>query len=99
MSLKPDYCLRQMNNGISQDVNLNFYDFWLFSLSVLGEGQYSTMVEVPLAGELHALSLDFNQNQLEQILSKASPHIRYFPGLVLTIAQRGRVQTGPFCVH
>lgn len=78
MSLKPDYGLHQMNEGISCDVNLHFCDFQLFSLSVLGEGQYSTMVEVPLAGELYALSLDFNQNQLEQILSKASPQIASF---------------------
>jgi hypothetical protein len=33
------------------------------------------MVEIPIAGELHALSLDFNQNQLDQILSKASHKI------------------------
>lgn len=78
MSLKPDYGLRKMKDGISCDVNLYFHDFRLFSLTVLGEGQYSTMVEVPLDGELHALSLDFNQNQLEQILSKASPHIASF---------------------
>ena len=36
------------------------------------------MVETPLAGELRALSLDFNQKQLEQILSKASHQIAAF---------------------
>jgi len=78
MSFKPDYGLRQMNDGISRDVDQNFYDFRLYSLTVLGRGQYSTMVDIPFAGELHALSLDFNQKQLDQILSKASPQIASF---------------------
>ena len=67
-----------MNDGISRDVDQFFYDFRLYSLTVLGGDQYSTMVEMPLAGELHALSLDFNQNQLEQILSKAPSQIAAF---------------------
>jgi hypothetical protein len=36
------------------------------------------MVELPYAGELHALSRDFNQKQLEQILSKAPPQLLAF---------------------
>lgn len=78
MSYKPDYGLRQMNDGISSDVDQFFYDFRLFGLTVLGRGQYSTTVDMPLAGELHALSLDFDQMQLDQILSKAPPHIATF---------------------
>ena len=46
MSYKPDYGLRQMNDGISQGVDLHFYDFPLRSLTVLDRGQYSTMVEI-----------------------------------------------------
>ena len=76
MSFKPDYGLRLMRDGIS--VDQYFYDFRLYSLSVLGRGQFSTMVEIPHAGELHALSLDFNQKQLEQILSKAPPRLTAF---------------------
>ncbi len=78
MSFKPDYGLRQMNDGISRNVDQCFYDFRLYSLTVFGRGQYSTMVEMPLAGELHALSLDFNQGQLDQILAKASPKTALF---------------------
>lgn len=73
MSYKPDYGLRLMRDGTSPDVDLFFYDFHLFSLSVLGRGRYSTMVEVPHDGQPHALSLDFNHRQLEQILSRATP--------------------------
>jgi hypothetical protein len=72
---KPDYGLRLMNQGLSKDVDLQFYDFRLWSLTVLGRGQYSTMVEMPYAGELHALSFDFNQSQFEQIISKAKPQL------------------------
>ncbi|MCW1712595.1 MULTISPECIES: hypothetical protein [Synergistaceae] len=75
MSFKPDYGLRQLNDGISRNVDQYFYAFKLYSLTVLGRNQFSTMVEMPIAGELHALSLDFNQSQLNQILSNASPQI------------------------
>ncbi len=75
MSFKPDFGLRQMKDGVPKNVDFNFCDFHLYSLTVLGHGQYSTMVEIPFAGETHALSLDFNQKQLDQILSKASLEI------------------------
>lgn len=78
MSYKPDYGLRLMNDGVSRKADQFFYDFRLYSLIVLGRGQYSTMVEMPLAGELHALSLDLNQGQLDQILAKASPQLVLF---------------------
>ena len=100
MSFKPDYGLRLIRDGIS--VDQYFYDFRLYSLSVLGRGQFSTMVEIPHAGELHALSLDFNQKQLEQILSKAPPRLTSFlrselardPDSPLTIDFEGEVSFG-----
>lgn len=78
MSFKPDYGLRLIRDGVSRDVDHFFYDFRLFSVTVLARGQYSTMVEVPYRGEPHALSLDFDQRQLEQILSKATPQLATF---------------------
>jgi len=76
MTYKPDYGLRLLNDGCSPEVDHFFYDFRLYSLSILGGGRYSTMVEMPYQGELHALSLDFDQQQLERILSAASPKVR-----------------------
>lgn len=78
MSYNPDYGLRQLKEGFSPSMDQHFYDFRLFSLTVLGRGQFSTMVEMPYAGEPHALSLDFNEAQLEQILSKATRQLRDF---------------------
>jgi hypothetical protein len=78
MAFKPDYGLRLMNEGVSPRMDQFFYDFRLYSLSVLGRGQYSTMVEIPYQGEPHALSLDFNHQQLNQVLSKATPQLRAF---------------------
>jgi len=74
-SFKPDYGLRLMRDGVSRDTEHFFYDFRLFDLTVLGAGQYSTMVEMRYDGEVHALSLDFNQSQLDQILDKATPQL------------------------
>src|SRR5271163_1205651 len=74
-SYKPDYGLRLLREGTSGAVDIFFHDFHLFSLSVLGSGQYSTMVETPYAGETHSLSLDFDQTPLEQILSRAESRL------------------------
>jgi hypothetical protein len=75
---KPDYGLRLLNDGFSRTADLFFYEFRLYSISVLGNGAYSTMVEQRYDGELHALSLDFNHAQLEQILVGADPTLAAF---------------------
>jgi hypothetical protein len=74
--MKPDYGLRLLQDGVSRNVDLFFYDFTLFSITILGEGQYSTMVEKPHDGQWFALSLDFDRRQLENILMKAPRAVR-----------------------
>lgn len=78
LSYAPDYGLKLISDGIPQDVALFFYDFRLFSLTVLSLGQYSTMVEFPRDGQRYALSLDFNEEQLTGLLAKADPNIASF---------------------
>jgi hypothetical protein len=99
---KPDYGLRQINDGVSRDLDQFFYDFRLYSLSVIGPSQYSTMVDVPIGGEVHALSLDFDQEQLDQILSTAPATIAALvykellrdPSTARTIELEGEVNFG-----
>src|SRR4051812_24073159 len=71
MGFKPDYGSRLLAEGTSSAANLYFYNFHLFSLTVLSRSYYSTVVDTPYDGVLHALSLDFNSFQMEQILTKA----------------------------
>ena len=78
MEFKPDYGLHMLNDGVSPEVDQYFYDFPLYSFSILGDGMYSTMVDMPYAGEPHALSLDFNQSQLDEILSLGDVDIARF---------------------
>ena len=78
MSFKPDYGLRLLREGISPNVDQYFYDFRLYSLSVLGPGRYSTPMEMPYAGEIHALSLDFDETHLARILLKAPEQLRAY---------------------
>jgi hypothetical protein len=75
---RPDYGLRLLYDGFSPTVDLYFHNFRLYRLNVLGRGQYSTMVEMPYANKPHALSLDFNETQLDQILAKATSEVRFF---------------------
>lgn len=74
MTFKPDYGIRVAEEGISSDVDLVFYDFRFYSISIIGPMQYSTMVDMPYEGKIFALSLDFDQPILEAILN-ASPTI------------------------
>jgi hypothetical protein len=76
MSFKSDYGLFLMNAGVGE-VDQYFYNFRLYSVSVLGHGRYSTMVDFPSGGK-YALSLDFNHERLEQILASAPPEIARF---------------------
>ena len=77
-SYKPDYGLSRLNAGVGGNADHFFSGFRLYSLGVFDFGQYSTMVEISRDGHPHALSLDFNQQQLRQILSKASPGLAAF---------------------
>ena len=69
----PDYGLRLLKDGFTPDLELVLYSFRLFRLYVLGNGLFSTMVDNLYDGETHALSLDFNREQLDKILEKADP--------------------------
>lgn len=69
--MKPDLGLKLVRDGVSRDMDLVFYDFVMFSLTVLGAGHYSAMVDRLYDGEWYALSLDFDQSQLEAVLSHA----------------------------
>lgn len=81
---KPDYGLRLLQDGVSRNVDLHFYNFRLYSIKILDSGQFTTMVEMPYAGKLHALSLDFNRAQLDEILLKAPSQLRdYVKGELL----------------
>jgi hypothetical protein len=78
MAYKPDYGLRLLNNGISRNVDHYFHEFRLYRLDVLCPDQYTTMVEIPFDDEVYTLSLDFNEQQLMQILSQAPQDIAAF---------------------
>jgi len=73
MAYLPDYGLRLLRDGTSASADLIFHDFRLFTLDVVGPGEYTTLVQQQYEGEMHALSLDFNHEQLERILSSAEP--------------------------
>ena len=75
MSIKPDLGMRMVNDGISRNTVQHFYDFRLDHLSVLGRGRYTTIADMPCKGEMHAMSLDFTQEHLEQILDRAPAEI------------------------
>lgn len=74
MSFKPDYGLQLLEEGVSPSIDLFFHSLRLYSVTLLGEGQYSTTGEFLHADELYALSLDFDDLQLAQILAGASEH-------------------------
>ena len=76
MAFKPDYGLQLQRDGIGPQVKHFFYNVPLHGFDVTGFGQFTVCLDVPYAGETHALSLDFKQEHLAAILSLLPPSIR-----------------------
>ena len=72
MAYKPDYGLKLLEDGISSDVSIHFPQFLLYSITVLDYEKYSSMVEIPYDNQVYAVSIDFNHEQLQDILKCAS---------------------------
>ena len=76
MAFKPDYGLRLEKDGIGRNVNHCFYRVPLHGFDVTGLGHFTICLDVPYEGETHALSLDFGNENLTEILSLVSPDVR-----------------------
>lgn len=76
MAFKPDYGLRLQKDGIGPQVKQFFYSVPLHGFDVTGLGQFTVCLDVPYAGETHALSLDFKKEHLGAILSLLPPSVR-----------------------
>ncbi|UBU63717.1 hypothetical protein LDB30_06895 [Acidithiobacillus ferrooxidans] len=74
--MKPDYGLYLLESGVRANLEHTFYDFRMFHISIMGNGQYTTIVEIPVDGRRHTLSLDFPREQLNQMLARISPDVR-----------------------
>lgn len=69
----PDYGLTLFNQGARDDATFDFPNFYLDHIAAVAPCAFSTCVEVPLEGTMHALSLDFDVDKLEEILVLCPP--------------------------
>jgi hypothetical protein len=65
----PDYGLFLLSEGYCRDVGLNFYDFPLHYIGVLGLGRFTTTRNLMRGGVEYAVSLDFDTEVLAKILA------------------------------
>ena len=72
MAYKPDYGLKLLQDGISNEVSIHFPQFVLYNITVLDYEKYSSMVEIPYDNQVYAVSIDFNHEQLQDMLKCAS---------------------------
>lgn len=72
MAYKPDYGLKLLQDGISNEVSIHFPQFVLYNITVLDYEKYSSMVEIPYDNQMYAVSIDFNHEQLQDMLKCAS---------------------------
>ncbi|MGH7554313.1 MAG: hypothetical protein ACREMQ_15000, partial [Longimicrobiales bacterium] len=68
MTMRPDYGMHLLQEGISSQVQHVFYDFRTDHVSLVGPSLYSTMVNIVRDGREFALSLDFDEARLRTIL-------------------------------
>ena len=74
--MKPDYGLSLRKSGYDASLQIVFVNWKIWYIIVLGPGRYSTFAEKDHQGERHAVSLDFDADQLQEILVKGSPTLR-----------------------
>ena len=72
MAYKPDYGLKLLQDGVSNEVSIHFPQFVIYSITVLDYEKYSTMVEIPYDNQVYAVSIDFTQEQLQEMMKFAS---------------------------
>lgn len=72
MAYKPDYGLKLLQDGISNEVSIHFPQFVLYSITILDYEKYSSMVEIPYDNQVYAVSIDFTHEQLQDMLKYAS---------------------------
>lgn len=72
MAFKPDYGVKLLEEGVSKEAEIHFYEFRFYSITILGNDQFSTAVEMPYADEVYAVSIDFTRLQLDELIKIAS---------------------------
>jgi hypothetical protein len=77
MTFLPDYGLSLVRSGVRADFESVFYTINLDHISAVAPGQFTTLFNMKLEGEEHALSLDFGADKLDLILEMASPKSRF----------------------
>jgi hypothetical protein len=75
MSIYPDYGLFLLGQGYTREVRHSFYDFPVDHITVIGQGQFTTMKNMVFDGVEYAISLDFDSRILADILSLSPPSI------------------------
>ena len=69
MAYAPDYGLAMLKSGMDEASTISFSPFNLTNISMLGDGDFTTSVNVPIGEVEHALSVDFSPAMLGNILS------------------------------
>jgi hypothetical protein len=72
MAYKPDYGLKLLQDGVSNEASIHFPQFVIYSITVLDYEKYSTMVEIPYDNQVYAVSIDFTQEQLQEMMTQAN---------------------------
>lgn len=65
---KKDYGLKMLEEGYSNEVLFNYPNFKIFSITIIGLKQFTTMVDFPYNDEVYALSVDFDDEALIQMM-------------------------------
>ena len=72
-NFRPDYGLALIRAGVNRDLQSNFYTLHLDHISAICPGQFTTLITVILNEAEHALTLDFDEDKLNDILERAQP--------------------------
>lgn len=72
MSFAPDFGMRLVRDGASRDLDIYLVPFELDHISIVDDKSFTTMANMEVDGEPHAVSLDFDLEILEAIAALCS---------------------------
>jgi hypothetical protein len=73
MAFRPDYGLTLLKRGVDKNFQSHFYTLHFDHIAVVAKGQFTTLITVMLNDQEHALTLDFDDDILKDLIGKASP--------------------------
>jgi hypothetical protein len=82
--MKPDLGLHYVEQGVSKNVAIMFYDMPFDDVDFVAPNAYLAMFDIPVEGVIYAASLDFSDDIFAHLIARIPADVRKHFGASLT---------------